>query len=38
VTDLDDLGALRAGDPGGMLDIVAALPRTPARATRQAAP
>jgi glucose/mannose-6-phosphate isomerase len=26
VTDLDDLGALRAGDPGGMLDIVAALP------------
>jgi glucose/mannose-6-phosphate isomerase len=26
VIDLDDLGALRAGDPGGMLDIVAALP------------
>jgi glucose/mannose-6-phosphate isomerase len=26
VTDLDDVGALRAGDPGGMLDIVAALP------------
>jgi glucose/mannose-6-phosphate isomerase len=26
VTDLDDLGALRAGDPGGMLDIVASLP------------
>jgi glucose/mannose-6-phosphate isomerase len=26
VTDLDDLGALRAGDPGGMLASVAALP------------
>jgi glucose/mannose-6-phosphate isomerase len=26
VTDLDDLGALRAGDPGGMLATVAALP------------
>jgi glucose/mannose-6-phosphate isomerase len=26
VTDLDDVGALRAGDPGGMLGIVAALP------------
>ena len=26
MTDLDDLGALRAGDPGGMLETVAALP------------